>query len=142
MAKVMKFERKAARQERKENPSPGIASKPVAEKITIAARVPNNAAPIKPLEQIAGYVKSMDIPRLKAMAQRASSAGSSDDEIQNAIDAALPDGSRMPLHHLAAIAALASDQKRPSYFPLFEQHLAGDDSGQLKEFLDSLGTEN
>lgn len=139
MGKIMKFERKAARADRKAGPGepmppPGAAE--VVEEAPAApaqsAAVPEPApakpavAPKNPLTQIAAYVKSGDWGRVRAMGRRAVTAGASDQDIDSAIDAALPsveEAASLPLHQLVAVASAATDQKRQEYFPLIQPHL-------------------
>lgn len=116
----MKFERKLARQSRVAEPIQAVAEVvPAAQ----APKGPKDAA----LDQIAKYVKSKDFGRVRATALRAQSAGLlSDDDISDAIDAALPgqdEIEHLSPHHAIAVALAAGPSRHTDYSPLLAKHM-------------------
>lgn len=158
MAKKMKFERKAARQERSEPTAltvetgvmPPPSAEPVKEEIAVEVKpAVKSAKPTNPTQRIAGYVRSFDFPRLKAEASKAVQSGQlTDEQVDQAIDAALPDvkaAQQLPLNKLMAVASIAGEQKRQEYMPLLQVHaehaknLPEAEQGQIKDHLDLIG---
>lgn len=75
---------------------------------------------------ITGATQAMDWARAAGYAQQAVTKGHlTEQEVEQAIDAALPDAqkaSRLPLHRLLAVASAASPQKRQDYAPLLQNY--------------------
>jgi broad specificity phosphatase PhoE len=84
------------------------------------------------IQQIAKYTRSMDFGRALATAQKASKAGHlTDDEIQGAVDSAIPDpedAADLPMHQVLALGTAASPSK--GYTPLLQKYF-GDHLGDL-----------
>lgn len=93
------------------------------------------------IQQIAKYSRALDFGRALATAQKASANGDlTDDEIQGAIDSALPtpdEAADLPMHHLLAAATAASPQKRLNYAPLIQERFS-DLSGLPPDARDAL----
>lgn len=174
MGKVMKFERQANRQARKMGPTeappmpgmpaptgglpesspmppPAAAPAPPAENPvmpSVAPSIRSKSAQKSPLDLIPGYVQAFDWGRTKVMAKKASASGVPDEQIDAAIDNALPPpkiAAGLPLHELVAVASAATDQKRQEYFPLLQPHLEHarnlppDEQGELADHLKLIG---
>lgn len=92
----------------------------------------NGDAQQQAIQQIAKYTRGMDFGRALATAQKAKSAGHlSDEEIQGAVDSAIPspeDAADMPMHHVLALGTAASPSK--GYGPLLSKYF-GDKLGDL-----------
>jgi broad specificity phosphatase PhoE len=84
------------------------------------------------IQQIAKYTRGMDFGRALATAQKAKAGGHlSDEEIQGAVDSAIPppeDAADMPMHHVLALGTAASPSK--GYGPLLQKYF-GDHIGEL-----------
>lgn len=77
--------------------------------------------------QIGKHVKSGDWGRVQSTARAALANGSTNQQISDAVDAALPapeDAARLPLHKLMAVYHAASAAKRPQYAGVVAQKAA------------------
>lgn len=129
-----KWERKAARAARRVDAAPAetaiAAESPIEEPIETAPPVKTTVISDqqRALAQIAKYVQSSDWGRVRATAKKAAEQGHlTDDEISDAIDAALPstdDVGKLPLHHAIAVVSAASPERRSGYASIFQQHPA------------------
>lgn len=130
------------------DPLPKLDPQPVEEKKPDFA--PKTQRPkLSPPEQIAAYVRSLDWSRVRATARKAIASGEMDEsQVDGAIDNALPTPEElesMPLHHVMAIASVATPEKRQQYFPILEMHaehannLPDAERGQVHDHMAVLG---
>ncbi len=161
--KKMKFERKQARQARsmpapaepkpaEVMPPPGVPEEPPASIVDEPTPVAEPMRPKPkqpPLEQIAAYVRSFDFGRLRQAASKAISSGIvTEEQVDQAIDAALPsaqEAESLPLGKLMACASVATPEKREEYRPLLMAHLdhakslPENEQGEVKDHMALLG---
>lgn len=78
------------------------------------------------IAEITKHTKGMNWKGVRDAAEKAGTGGHlSDDQISDAVDAALPEpekAAKLPLHRLMAVAAAASPEKRQQYAPLIQNY--------------------
>ncbi len=104
---------------------------------------------IDPLARIAMYVKQMNWNRVKALAEEAVTSGQfTDEQIEQAVDAALPSperAARLPINRLAAVAAIASPARKKEYAMALKNYPGldafPDHKAQIAEHMQLIGVE-
>jgi len=113
-------------------------------------RIEKPADPPNPLSQIATFTKQMNWARVQSLAQDAVKSGQfTEDQVEKAIDAALPTPERaatLPLHRLAAVASIASPERRQQYATALRNYpgletLSPDHKAQIAEHMQLIGLE-
>lgn len=105
--------------------------------------------PADPLARIAAYTKQMNWKGVKSVAEEAMGSGFTEEQIEQAVDAALPTPERaatLPINRLAAVAAIASPARRQQYASALRNYpgldaAAPDHKAQVAEHLQLLGME-